>query len=88
VSAEDEDENRFIYEKFVERSRKPLWMHARVCAGGKLCHQDYGPVFYNNVDGDLPKTGCVQMPFGKGMKWVVKNCRAAAAYVCKYGEWF
>ena len=86
VSAEDEDENRFIYDNFVKRFRQSFWMHARVCGNALLCHQDYGPVFYNNVDGELPKSGCVQMVYGKEMKWVVKSCKAAAFYVCKYGK--
>ena len=84
VSAEDEDENKFIYDKFVKPSRQSFWMHARVCGNAKLCHQDYGPVFYNNVEGELPNSGCAQMVYGKEMKWVVKSCRAAAFYVCKY----
>jgi hypothetical protein len=86
VSAENENENKFLYETFVKPARKSLWMQAIVCAQGKLCHQDYGPVFYNNVDGDLPDSGCVEMPYGGEMKWVVKNCSAAAFYVCKYGK--
>mgnify|MGYP002803851178 FL=1 len=84
VSAENEDENRFIYDTFVKPSKKPFWMHARICGERKLCQQDYGPVFYNNVEGGLPSSGCVQLPYGKGMKWVVTSCKAIAFYVCKY----
>jgi hypothetical protein len=87
VSAENENENQFISETFVKPSQQSIWMQAIVCAGGKLCDQDYGPVFYSNIDGELPNTGCVQLPFGGGMKWLVKNCRDTAAYVCKYGQY-
>jgi hypothetical protein len=86
VSAENENENQFIYETFVKPSQQSIWMQAIVCARGKLCDQDYGTVFYNNINGELPSKGCVQMAFGSGTKWVVKNCRTAAFYVCKYGE--
>jgi hypothetical protein len=86
VSAENENENQFIYESFVKPTRRAIWMQAIVCEDDKLCDQDYGPVFYNNIDGDFPGKGCVQMPFGSGMKWVVKSCRTAAFYLCKYGE--
>ena len=87
VSAENEDENKFIYDTFVEPSKEAFWMHARICGERKLCQQDYGPVFYNNVEGDLPNSGCVQLPYGRGMKWVIKSCKTAAFYVCKYGEY-
>ena len=89
VSAENEDENQFIYEKFVKTSHKSLWMNARVCGKGKLCNQNYGTVYYHNFIGTFPSKGCVEMLSGKNGKWVAKeNCKVPDYYVCKYGKHF
>ena len=87
VTAENEDENQFIYETFVKPSRTSLWMNARVCGKGKLCDQTFGTVYYHNFMGTFPSTGCVEMLFGKNGKWVAKDCRAPNIYVCKYGKY-
>lgn len=49
VSTGNEDENAFIYEKFVHQSGQSFWMNARVCEKGKLCDQGYGTVIYSNI---------------------------------------
>ena len=85
MSAENQDENQFIYEKFVKPSRRSFWLNARVCGAGKLCDQSFGTVFYHNFGSKLLNTGCVEMPYGKNGKWTAKNCKAASYYICKYG---
>ena len=86
MSAEDEDENRVIYANFVQPSKESFWMNARVWGEGKLCNQRFGTVYYSNVGIHLPNIGCVEMPFGNGMKWAVKRCNSRFFYVCKYGK--
>ena len=85
LSIENEKENQFIYEQFVKPSGRSFWINARSCGGDKLCNQDYGPVFYHNFVGKFNNARCVEMPNGRDGKWVVKNCRAASFYICKYG---
>ena len=87
MSAEDEDENRFIYEKFVKPLRKSIWMNSRVCKKGKLCARDSTTHLYQNFVGQFPANGCVKMRYEENGMWVSESCEAVFSYVCKYGQY-
>ena len=86
VSPGNEDENAFIYEKFVHQSGQSFWMNARVCEKWKLCDQDFGTVIYSNIVGKFPNKGCIEIPNGENGKWIANDCKAASYYICKYGQ--
>ena len=84
MSAEDEDENIFIYEKFVKPLRKSIWMNAYVCKKGKLCAKDFTTDLYHNFVGQFPANGCVEMRYGKNGMWMTEDCETSFSYICKY----
>ena len=85
VFPKNQDENKFIYEKFVAQSEKSFWINARVFGKGKLCNKDYDPVLYHNFADGFPNAECVQMPIGLNGKWEAKDCTVTSFYICKYG---
>lgn len=85
VSPENEDEDNFIYTKFVVPWKQPFWINARVCGVNKLCRKDMSVVYYHNFLGRFPRSGCVEMAFGYNGKWSsVGNCGKESFYICEH----
>ena len=84
MSVKDQDENKFIYEKFVKQLRKSIWMNARVCKSSKLCARDSTNDLYHNFVGEFPTDGCVVMRNDENGMWITESCEAEFSYICKY----
>ena len=87
VTSENVDENAFIYQNFVKKEKKTIWMNARVCGEQKLCRNDFGTVFYHNFAGPFPNAGCAEITVERGGKWSARNCRNANYFICKHGKY-